>query len=76
MPELVTASQALDYHRMRAHCKEEVIAYLAACDVPGSRRRRWFREWCKATDSNCRSEDLARVAPWGKPREQQLGLLP
>lgn len=74
--ELVTASQALGYARMYAHCKEEVIAYLAATDLPASRRRRWYREWCEATSSACRREDLDRVAPPRKPREQQLSLLP
>lgn len=76
MPELVTASQALGYHRMHVAKKEEVIRYLAACDVPASRRRRWYREWCKATSSKCRPEDLDRCAPPKKPREVQLRLLP
>lgn len=76
MSDLITASQALGFHRMHASQKEEVIQYLAACDVPAARRRRWYREWCRATFSKCRPEDLSRVAPPSKPREEQLGLLP
>lgn len=76
MVELITASRALGEHRMRAGAKEEVIAYLAATDLPAARRRRWYREWCRATSSKIRREDLDRVAPPAKPREVQLGLLP
>lgn len=54
--------------------KEGVIAYLAACDLEPPQRRRYYRAWCSATNTKCRREDLARVAP-GKPREVQLGLL-
>lgn len=77
MTELVTARAALGDHRMRAAAKEEVIAYLAACDVAGGRRRRWYREWCRATASKCHQADLDRVAPSARRRtEVQLGLLP
>jgi hypothetical protein len=71
---MVTARQALGARRMLRGYKAEVIAYLAASDVPAAQRRRWYREWCKAVFEKCRPEDLARVAP-GKPREVQLGLL-
>lgn len=70
----ISVGEALGHGRMRASCQSEVIAYLAAADVPAARRRRWYREWCRATFTKCRREDLARVAP-GKPREIQLGLL-
>lgn len=74
MSEKVSASQALGHRRMRAGAKEEVIAYLAATDLPGATRRRWFREWCKATHSSCLRDDIARVAPPAKPKEQLLPL--
>jgi len=72
MPKSVR--EALGDRRMRAGCKEEVIGYLSATDLPAAMRRRWYREWCKATYTSLRPEDLRRVAP-GKPREVQLGLL-
>jgi len=74
MTNVATPSEALGAHRLRADCKEEVIAYLAAAAIPPVARRKLYRAWCAATFSKCRREDLARVAP-GKPREIQLSLL-
>lgn len=71
----ISVSQAIGADRMRAHLRDEVIAYLAASDVQPSTRRRWWREWCRATDSKIRREDLDRVASPRKPKERQLGLL-
>lgn len=75
MGEPINARAALGDRRMRAGCKEEVILYLAAADLRPGTRRNLYRAWCRATESKCRREDLARVAP-GKPTEVQLGLLP
>lgn len=74
MPRTISAGEALGHRRMRAGCQEEVIAFLAAADSPAPARRRWYREWCKATSSKCRGEDLDRVAPRAR-RGQQLDLL-
>jgi len=74
MARTIFAGEALGYQRMRASAKKEVIQYLGAADVPGPMRRRWYREWCKATFTKLRLEDLQRVAPL-KLQEQQLGLL-
>lgn len=54
--------------------KERLIVYLAACDLVPPQRRRYYKAWCSATNTKCRREDLARVAP-AKPRNIQLGLL-
>ena len=70
-----TASEALGARRMRAGCKDEVIEYLRASDLPAPMRRRWYREWCGATLTKVRIEDLHRVAP-PAPREEQLELFP
>lgn len=75
MGRTITPGEALGHRLMRPAAKEEVIAYLAASDVPASRQRRWYRDWCCATLTKLRQEDLARVAPPRKPREVQLGLL-
>jgi len=69
----ILAGEALGHRLMRAGAKEDVIKYLAAADVPAARRRRWYREWCRATLSKLRTEDLDRCAP-GKPRVKQRGL--
>jgi len=74
MDRKIFAGEALGYSRMHAAQKEDVIQYLAAAANPAPMRRRWYREWCKATFTKLRPEDLSRVAP-GKPKEQQLGLL-
>jgi hypothetical protein len=68
-------SDALPARLMVASRKRDVIAYLAASTHSPVQRRRWFREWCVATFTKCRREDLARVAPPTKPREEQLSLL-
>lgn len=70
----VSPRAAFGDHRMHGSAKEEVIAYLAACDLTPPARRKLYKSWCKATFSTCHRADLARVAP-GKPRELQLGLL-
>jgi hypothetical protein len=75
MGHKISAGEALGHRRMRGGAKEEVIVYLAASAVDASTRRRWYREWCRATLTKLRLDDLARVAPPRKPRETQLGLL-
>lgn len=70
----VSPREAFGASRMHHSQKEEVIAYLAACDLEPPARRKLFKAWCRATNSQIRREDVARVAP-GKPREVQLGLL-
>lgn len=75
MPRTIPAGEALGHRLMRATAKEEVIAYLAAADVPPARRRRWYREWCGATCSKLENADLDRVAPAGTPKDKQLSLL-
>lgn len=76
MARTIFVFEALPPRLMRGRAKEDVIQYLAAAAGAGVLRRRWYREWCRATMSSCRPEDLARVAPPRKPREYQLGLLP
>lgn len=49
MARTITAGEALGHRLMRAGAKEDVIKYLAAADVPPASRRRWYREWCRAT---------------------------
>lgn len=75
MSRTIPVGEAIGAARMRGSAKEDVIAYLAAADVPAADRRRWYREWCAATLTKFRREDLARVAPPRKPREQQQLLL-
>jgi len=74
MARTIFAGEALGHARMHAARKEDVIAYLAASDVPPATRRRWYREWCRATFTKLRPEELDRVAP-RKAKEQQIGLL-
>lgn len=72
MGELITARAALGDVMMRAARQQDVIAKLACMhDTPPSARRRWYREWCVATGSKCRRDELARVAP-GLRKQQQL----
>lgn len=59
----IPVGEALGHRRMRPGCKEEVIAFLAASSDAPAARRRWYREWCGATLTKPRPEDLARVAP-------------
>lgn len=75
MARTITAGEALGHRLMRASCKEEVIQYLAAADVPAPNRRRWYREWCRATLSKCHAEDLDRCAPPARSRERNAELV-
>ena len=74
MPRTIMVGEALGHRMMRASAKEAVIKYLGASDVPASRRRRWYREWCGATSTKLDREDIDRVAPI-QSREVQLWLL-
>lgn len=74
MSRTISAGEALGHRLMRGSAKEEVIRFLAAADVPARTRRRWYREWCGATLSKLRAEDLDRVAPADHVKERQPSL--
>lgn len=61
----------LPAHLMRASAREEVLARLAGAPYPAPSRRRWWREWCCATQSSVRREELDRVAPARRVRDTQ-----
>ena len=75
MARTITAGEALGHRLMRASAKEDVIKLLGASDLPAAQRRRWYREWCRATLSKLRPEDVDRCAPPTKTRERD-GELP
>lgn len=74
MSRTISAGEALGHRLMRGTAKEEVIKFLAASDVPARTRRRWYREWCGATLSKLRAEDLDRVAPSDNVKERHPSL--